>query len=358
MFNVLDRYIGKTIFNTIMMTLFMLVSLSGIIKFIDQLRKTWQGTYTALDAAYYTLLSIPKDIEIFFPIATLIGALLGLGTLSQQRELVVMQSSGFTNTRIALAVLKTAIPLVLLTMVIGEFIAPWGEQMARNYRAQKMYGGELVSMQNGLWAKDGNNFIYIERIKNYNEIDGVNIYLFTEQRRLLSIRYAATGTWDKNKNIWVLSQVNEASLEDPKQITGSQHLISEWKTNLTPDKLKVVAMSPYALSISGLYKYSKYLNESGQDSKRYLLSMWKKIFQPLAVAVMVLMALSFIFGPLENVSMGVRVVTGISFGFLFYVLDQIFGMLSLVYGLPSVLGAMLPNWTFFTISLFLFMKRS
>ncbi|MDU1294968.1 MAG: hypothetical protein E6973_03540, partial [Enterobacter hormaechei] len=31
-FGVLDRHIGKTIFNTIMMTLFMLVSLSGIIK--------------------------------------------------------------------------------------------------------------------------------------------------------------------------------------------------------------------------------------------------------------------------------------------------------------------------------------
>mgnify|MGYP000532591323 CR=1 FL=1 len=38
-----------------------------------------------------------------------------------------------------------------------------------------------------------------------------------------------------------------------------------------------------------------------------------------------LMALSFIFGPLRSVPMGVRVVTGISFGFVFYVLDQIFG---------------------------------
>lgn len=41
-FGVLDRYIGKTIFNTIMMTLFMLVSLSGIIKFVDQLKKSGQ----------------------------------------------------------------------------------------------------------------------------------------------------------------------------------------------------------------------------------------------------------------------------------------------------------------------------
>ncbi len=49
-FGVLDRYIGKTIFTTIMMTLFMLVSLSGIIKFVDQLKKAGQGSYDALGA--------------------------------------------------------------------------------------------------------------------------------------------------------------------------------------------------------------------------------------------------------------------------------------------------------------------
>ncbi|ORM73017.1 lipopolysaccharide ABC transporter permease LptG [Pantoea wallisii] len=357
MFKVLDRYIGKTIFNTIMMTLFMLVSLSGIIKFVDQLRKTGQGAYTALDAGYYTLLSVPKDIEIFFPMAALLGALLGLGTLAQRSELVVMQASGFTRLQVALAVMKTAIPLVLLTMAVGEFVAPQGEQMARNFRAQQLYGGSLVSTQNGLWAKDGNDFIYIERIKGDNEIDGVSIYHFTDQRRLLSVRYAASATWDKDHKVWKLSQVDESDLNDPKQITGSQSLSGEWKTNLTPDKLGVVALDPDALSISGLYNYSKYLKQSGQESGRYLLNMWSKIFQPLSVAVMMLMALSFIFGPLRSVSMGVRVVTGISFGFLFYVLDQIFGPLSLVYGLPPVLGAVLPSGAFFAISLYLLLKR-
>ncbi|KAF0855567.1 LPS export ABC transporter permease LptG [Pantoea sp. B270] len=357
MFKVLDRYIGKTIFNTIMMTLFMLVSLSGIIKFVDQLRKTGQGAYTALDAGYYTLLSVPKDIEIFFPMAALLGALLGLGTLAQRSELVVMQASGFTRLQVALAVMKTAIPLVLLTMAVGEFVAPQGEQMARNYRAQQLYGGSLVSTQNGLWAKDGNDFIYIERIKGDNEIDGVSIYRFTDERRLLSVRYAATAVWNKDRKLWELSQVDESDLKDPKQITGSQSLSGEWKTNLTPDKLGVVALDPDALSISGLYNYSKYLKQSGQESGRYLLNMWGKIFQPLSVAVMMLMALSFIFGPLRSVSMGVRVVTGISFGFLFYVLDQIFGPLSLVYGLPPVLGAILPSGAFFAISLYLLLKR-
>ena len=57
-FGVLDRYIGKTIFTTIMMTLFMLVSLSGIIKFVDQLKKAGQGnklSYVGVRASDLTM---------------------------------------------------------------------------------------------------------------------------------------------------------------------------------------------------------------------------------------------------------------------------------------------------------------
>jgi lipopolysaccharide export LptBFGC system permease protein LptF len=111
-------------------------------------------------------------------------------------------------------------------------------------------------------------------------------------------------------------------------------------------------------NISGLHNYVKYLKSSGQDAGRYQLNMWSKIFQPLSVAVMMLMALSFIFGPLRSVPMGVRVVTGISFGFVFYVLDQIFGPLTLVYGIPPIIGALLPSASFFLISLWLLMRKS
>ncbi|HFD0469079.1 TPA: LPS export ABC transporter permease LptG [Yersinia enterocolitica] len=355
MFGVLDRYIGRTILNTILMTLFMLVSLSGIIKFVDQLRKVGPGDYSAASAGMYTLLSIPKDIEIFFPMAALLGALLGLGTLATRSELVVMQASGFTRMQIAASVMKTAIPLVLLTMAIGEWVAPQGEQMARNFRAQQMYGGSLLSTQSGLWAKDGSDFIYIQRVSGDKELTGVNIYHFDQQDRLLSVRYAATATFEDN--LWRLSQVDESDLSNPNKVTGSQTLTGEWKTNLTPEKLGVVAMNPDSLSISGLHDYSKYLRQSGQESSRYELNMWGKIFAPFSVAVMMLMALSFIFGPLRSVPMGVRVVTGIFFGFVFYVLDQIFGPLSLVYNIPPVIGALLPSILFLLISVYLLLKR-
>ncbi|RLR18077.1 LptF/LptG family permease, partial [Sodalis-like symbiont of Bactericera trigonica] len=80
-------------------------------------------------------------------------------------------------------------------------------------------------------------------------------------------------------------------------------------------------------------------------------------FSPFSVAVMMLMALSFIFGPLRSVPMGGRVVTGISFGFLFYVLDQIFGPLSLVYNMLPVFGALLPSMAFLIISIVMLLLR-
>ncbi|MDC9590812.1 LPS export ABC transporter permease LptG [Xenorhabdus sp. XENO-10] len=357
MFGVLDRYIGRTILQTILMTLFMLVSLSGIIKFVDQLRKVGQGEYTAFSAGIYTLLSIPKDIQIFFPMAALLGALLGLGALATRSELVVMQASGFTRLQVAGSVMKTAIPLVLLTMVIGEWVAPQGEQLARNYRSQKMFGGSLMSTTKGLWAKDGQDFVYIKSVGKDNSLNGISIYHIDKNKKLLSVRYAASAVYDKDNHQWKLSQVEESDLMQGGRITGSQRLSAEWKSRLTPEKLGVVSLDPEALSIRDLHQYITYLKQGQQDAGRYQLNMWKKVFAPLSVAVMMLMALSFVFGPLRSVPMGFRVVVGISMGFVFYVLNEIFGPLSLVYSMPPILGALLPSLLFFGVSVYLLLHK-
>lgn len=358
MFGVLDRYIGRTILQSILMTLFLLVSLSGIIKFVDQLRKVGQGDFTTLDAGIYAILNILKDVQIFFPMAALLGALLGLGALATRSELVVMQASGFTRLQIAGSVMKTAIPLVLLTVLIGEWGAPQGEQYARNYRAEKIMGNSLVSTNRGMWAKDGNQFIHINRIKSQNEMQGITLYDFNNDRKLETVRYASSATYDVNNKTWMLKQVEQSDLTDPQKITGKKQVSLEWPTRLTPEKLSVVALDPDALSISGLYQYVKYLKQSGQESANYELNFWKKIFAPVSVAVMMLMALSFIFGPLRTVPMGLRVLTGISFGFLFYIVNEVSGRLSLVYGIPAVIAALVPAILFLTLSLWLLMRRN
>lgn len=158
-------------------------------------------------------------------------------------------------------------------------------------------------------------------MKGNAKLGEVSIYSSNDKRRLQSARHTAGVTLDPEQKVWRLSQVNESNLTDPKQITGLQTVSGTWEANLAPDKLGVVALNPDALLINGLYNYVKYLKPSGQDVRRCQLDMRSKIFQPLSAAVMMPMALPFIFDPLRSISIGVRVVAGISFGFVSYVLD-------------------------------------
>lgn len=355
MFNVLDRYIGKIILMAIFITLFTLTGLSAIIKFVEQFRAIGNGSYDIWKAISYTLLTMPKDIETFFPMAALLGALMGLGTLASSSELVVMQASGLSRFKIGLSVMKTAIPLVIITMLIGEWGVPQTEQFARNMRSQALNGGSLLSVKNGIWAKEGNDFVFIQQVNEDNQLKNIQIYQFNNNKKLEKIKQANQATFDGQA--WVFNQLSEATIGEEK-IETQHYLNYKWQTNLTPDKLGIAALKPTSLSISGLSDYIQFLKQTGQESRRFELTFWRKLLQPLSISVMMLLALSFIFGPLRSVTTGARVVAGILSGFVFYVINEIFGPLSLVYNVPPLLGALLPSLLFFIATWWLLAKKS
>ncbi|MDH2924230.1 lipopolysaccharide export system permease protein [Nicoletella semolina] len=339
--NILERYIGKTILSAILLTLFLLVGLGAIIKFVEEFRSVGKGSYDGLHAAYYTFLTIPRDVETFFPIAALLGSLMGLGGLASRSELVVMQSAGFSRFRIGVAVMKTAIPLVLFTMIMGEWGVPQTEQFARNMRSMAQSGGSMLATQGGFWAKDGQDFIYIRQIQDEQHLNDLLIYQFNEQRELNAIISAKKAEYVGKD--WVLKQVERSNLTENRitQIQGADQI---WKTSITPSKLGVVSLKPESLSISGLADYVGFLKETGQDPKRFEITFWRKIFQPVSMAVMMLLAISFIFGPLRSSTMGAKIVIGILAGFVFYVSNIVFGNLSLVFSwLPVAFGSLLPS---------------
>ncbi|CUR53750.1 Lipopolysaccharide export system permease protein LptG [Serratia symbiotica] len=356
MFNILDRYISKIIFYNVIITLLMLISLSSIIKFIDQLRKIGQGTYTTVKAEFFTLLSIPKDIEIFLPMSVLIGTLIGLGQLSTYNELIIMQASGFTRMQISKSVVKTAIPFILIIMIISEWIVPYSDKIAHNFRLQQLYNNSLLSIKNKLWIKDKNDFIYIDHINTKNEIFGINIYHFNHLGNLETIRYANTANF-KNK-IWILSKVNNFHLINKKKIINKKKLLDEWKTNLTPEEIILTTLNPNSISIKKIYHYIQYLKHNNQNTKYYQLNLWKKIFSPFSIIVMMLMALSCVFGPLQSISINIRILIGIILGLLCYSLNKIFGQLGLIYNLPPLLNVILPNIIFFVFSIYMLLKKT
>ncbi|WP_413700186.1 hypothetical protein ACLKMH_23540 [Psychromonas sp. KJ10-10] len=56
MMGIIDRYIGKTIFASTFLSLFVLIGLSSIIKFVEQMKNVGQGTYDVWDRRLFCYL--------------------------------------------------------------------------------------------------------------------------------------------------------------------------------------------------------------------------------------------------------------------------------------------------------------
>lgn len=351
---ILDWYIGRILASTSFITLSVFVSIGGIIKFVEQMKAVGRGNYDLSHAALYVLYAVPRDIEIFFPMATLIGGLIGIGMLASNSELVVMQAAGLSRFDIIKSVMKTAAVLILISMAVGEWLAPVGEVASRQVRAQAISGGSLISAKNGVWAKDGDNFLHIGEVEDQGRLKNVQIYRFNDQLKLDSWLSAKSALFEEGA--WQLTNVTETKIT-PTAIIKETFEHKAIVSSLTPEKLGVVTVKPESLSIRGLINYLDYLEANNQDQSRYLLAFWRKIVQPITVGVMLFVALSFIFGPLRSVSMGARILMGVFTGILFYIVNQVLGSLSLVYQFPPVLGAVLPSF-FFVGFAFYSMKKA
>lgn len=347
-------YLARTLLGTTFISLMILVGLSGLIKFIEQLRHVGQGSYDLTAAGIYVLLSLPREIEQFFPMATLLGGLIGLGLLANNSELVVMQAAGLSRWNIITSAMKTALLLVVFVMAIGEWVAPKSETSAKEIRTQAISSGSLFSSEQLVWAKDGRNFVSIGEVVSKDELLNVNIYQFDEQLTMLGIISATRAKFVGQS--WRLQGVNNTRFENAK-ISQQAFQQSRWQSTLTPDKLGVVTVKPEALSIRGLSDYVNYLENNSQDPSRYELALWRKILQPVSIGVMLLMAMSFIFGPLRSVTMGARVIMGVITGFAFFTANEVFGPLSLVYQMPPLLGALLPSVSFALFAVYLLRRQ-
>ena len=352
---ILDLYIGRILASTTFITLAVFVSVSGIIKFVEQMKAVGRGNYDLSHAALFVLYSIPRDIEIFFPMAALIGGLIGMGMMASNSELVVMQAAGLSRLNIIKSVMKSAALLILVSMAVGEWLAPAGEAEAREIRAQAISGGSLISSKTGIWAKDGDFFVNIGEVEDVGSLQRVQIYRFDSRLKLSSWTSADSAKYIDDA--WQLSNVVNTKITD-KQITREQLSTQLWQSSLTPDKLGVVTVKPESLSVRGLLEYLDYLEANQQDPSRYLLAFWRKVVQPVTVAVMLLVALSFIFGPLRSVSMGARIMMGVVTGILFHITNQAMGSMSLVYQMPPVLGATMPSVIFVAVAIFYIRRKA
>jgi len=334
----LDGYIGSSVFMAIIAVLGIILGLASLFAFIDEMSDI-SDTYTLWNASEFVLLTAPRRLYDMLPMAALIGCLIGLGSLASNSELTIMRAAGVSIGRIVWAVMKPMLVLMLAGVLIGEYVAPVTENKAQADRSLAQGGGEAQSSKRGLWHRQGEEFVHINTVQPNGLLLGVTRYRFDNERHMLSSSFARRAQYQDDH--WQLTEVTSTLFRgDHTEVVQTPE--ERWDVALTPQLLNTVVMAPESLSITGLWDYIHYLSDQGLNNDRYWLAFWTKVLQPLVTAALVLMAISFIFGPLRSVTLGQRVFTGVLVGFVFRIAQDLLGPSSQVFGFPPLLAVLLP----------------
>ncbi len=340
--NRLDRYLGRAVIAGTLVTLAVLLPLLGFFLLADEASDIGTEQYGFLDALWFVALSLPRYAYQVFPIATLIGALVGLGQLASSSELVAMRAAGVSIARIVLGAMLGGVLLAAAAIVVGEGIAPPAEQRALALRQLAQSGDDMSMTAAGLWARDGDTFVNIRELKPGAVLRDIYIYR-VRGTALLAATHARSAVYRDGG--WVLQDI-ERSLITDQGVTVERMDEAGWSSLLRPSLLKVIVVEPQALSVWGLYRYIRYLGRSGQDAGRYEVALWGKLVQPLLILAMIFVAIPVLLGSARTTGTGIKVFAGIVIGIAFYLVSRSFTFLSLLFGLNPALAALAPPFLF------------
>ncbi|OMH38288.1 LPS export ABC transporter permease LptG [Motiliproteus sp. MSK22-1] len=349
----LDRYIGKTVLSSCLVVMLTITGLDSLFAFIAELEDV-SSNYPLTSATVYTLLTVPRRLIEYMPMSIMVGSLVGLGVLANGSELTVMRAAGISKYRILGSVMIPVLLLVLVSGVIGEYVAPKTEQAAIAKRAAVFGGTRAIGTKHGIWHREGKWFLHINAVKPDGNLLGVTLYEFNEQEELASAGFAQQVDY-LNDN-WVLKNFRITYFEENRTRVA---LFNEqiWSVSLEPELLSVLSVLPDNMSMRGLYRYSQYIEEQEIDASPYVLAFWKKFFLPLGIFALVLVAISSVFGSLRSVTMGQRIMVGVMIGIVFKIFQDLLGPASTVYGFSPLISALMPIFICFVAGSWL-LRRS
>lgn len=341
-----DRLVGISVLSSLLIVWLVLTGFDAMTQLLRQLGNVGKHGYTFSDALVYVALTLPRRAYEMFGNAALIGGLLGLGGLAASGELTALRAAGMSRLRVAGSAVGVVAVLIVGVMIMGETVAPWGDQQAQAMLARLKPGNLGMATRSGLWARDGQDIInarstVLRRDGGVGtvQLNDVRVFTLADDGRMQRVIWANTAEHDGRQ--WVLHDVRITTLDDAgthAKTVGSL----PWTSSLDAQVLAQSVVRPDYLSMRDLGRNIDYLKSNGQSPGSYAVAFWGRALYPLNVLVLVLCAMPFAFGSLRSGGLGKRMFIGILLALGWYFLQKAMVNFGTVYGMAPWLANLLP----------------
>lgn len=357
-----DRLVGASVLSALMLVWIVLLGFDLIGAFAEELDEIGEGGYDAGRALMYTLYTLPRRAYTLFPMAALIGALMGLGALASTSELTALRAAGLSRWRISLGALIVIAACTAGMVVVAETAGPAGERRAQALAVASKSRDVTVAQWSGLWAREGDTFLNAqhgrvkgEGVQSWVELDGVRLYEFGADGRLASIALAKRA--EHRDGEWTLFDIRRSTFVE--RAVESETIAQErWESDLNPELLSLGVTRPRSLATRDLRASLDYMARNDLDAGEFASAYWARWFYPVNVLVLCLAAMPFAFGALRSGGFGKRLFLGIVLGIGYYVLQTLMVRMGVVYRFDLRLAHALPPLIAATLSWLYFRRRS
>lgn len=325
-------------------------------------RTVGETTYTVWHALLAVSLGIPNHLYELLPIAVLIGSIFVMARFAQSSEFTIMRTSGLGPWLALRTMLLLGACFVVLTVAVGDYIAPAAERMALVAKA-KYLGKTSTSGSTGAWLKEKNNgntlAVNVRAVRADGALQGIRVFQFDGQGRMVLQIHADSGQVQSTATAWDLTNARiarfrytlDAQGAETAQVTREQAPSLEWPTSITSEMLVAAVHKPDRMPTLELFQFIQHLKANDQSAQKYEIEFWRKVFYPLSCLVMVVLALPFAYLHFRSGGIAGYVFGGVMAGISFFLLNNVFGYAGNLQNWSPMLTAAAPGLIYSILSL-------
>lgn len=293
------------------------------------------------------------------PLGALMAALVTLGIMSKNNEIVACRASGISLYRLALPLLLAGLALSGAMAVLDSLYLPYSNQRQDALRNQiKGRPPQTYARpQKWIFGEDSKIYNYDLFDSSQNLFAGLSVVeldpaTFQIKRRV----FASRAQWSESQKMWILESGWVRDFADGTVARYQRFSVADLpELSEPPSYFNREVLQASQLNLMELRKYIADLQRAGFDVSALRVQSHVKLAFPLIAPVSMLLAIPFAFlvgtrGAISGVSLGVAI------GIVYWTAARLLEAMGGVGQLPPMLAGWSPDLIFFFLGMYFFLK--
>lgn len=331
----LPRYFRRRVAVQIVALLAVLTALLQMLELLDMTTEVLKRDLGLRGIFYYAMLRTPAEVVLMLPIAVLLGTMTAMHAMARNLEITTARCAGVSLHRIFAYLLPVALVLALVQFALAERVLPQAENTLKEWWSASTPSGEATTR---LWANTDRGPVSIESISpDGKHLRGLRLYARNATTGQIEARLAAgDAQWDGK--VWRLDNASELRFADG-QLKRVAEPARVWETNLRPDDVLRLDVARPRLSSMMLADVIAGTRVGTQPLTYYRTVLYRSFTAPLAVLVMLLLALPTAASQPRGRAGSREMLFGLCLGLAFLLVDGMISALGMSGRLPPLTTA-------------------